>query len=185
MEKIDYEEVPSEAERASAASKKPADVVQAALGGADAADSMLATSEKGSTTLASGDVSINAVTASYIPSSATLSVFGDNQDNTITISRNAAGTLLVNGGAVAVTGGTPTVANTSLIQVFGQGGNDTITLNEANGALPSANLFGGTGNDTLTGGSVVDSLFGQAGNDTLLGQGRHRPPVRRRRTTTR
>ena len=39
--------------------------------------------------------------------------------------------LLVNGGAVAVTGGTPTVANTSLIQVFGQGGNDAITLDEA------------------------------------------------------
>ena len=64
-----------------------------------------------------------------------------------------------------------TVANTSLIQVFGQGGNDTITLNEANGALPAANLFGGAGNDTLTGGSGGDMLFGQAGNDTLLGKG--------------
>ena len=37
--------------------------------------------------------------------------------------------------------GTPTVANTALIQVFGQGGNDTISLNEAGGALPRANLF--------------------------------------------
>ena len=35
--------------------------------------------------------------------------------------------ILVNGGAVAVMGGTPTVANTSLIQVFGTGGNDTIS----------------------------------------------------------
>ena len=59
----------------------------------------------------------------------------------------------------------------ALIQVFGQGGNDTITLNEANGALPRANLFGGAGNDTLTGGSGGDLLFGQAGNDTLLGKG--------------
>jgi Ca2+-binding RTX toxin-like protein len=100
-----------------------------------------------------------------------LSVFGDNLDNTITVSRNAAGQILVNGGAVAVVGGTATVANTALIQVFGQGGNDVITLSETNGALPRANLFGGAGNDVLTGGSGADMLFGQAGNDTLLGKG--------------
>lgn len=112
-----------------------------------------------------------AVTASFLASSGTLSVFGDNLNNNIEVSRNAAGQLLVNGGAVAVQGGTPTVANTALIQVFGQGGNDTITLNEANGALPKSNLFGGTGNDTLTGGSGADQIFGQAGNDVLLGKG--------------
>jgi Ca2+-binding RTX toxin-like protein len=112
-----------------------------------------------------------AVTASFSPRAGLLTVFGDALNNTITVSRNAAGTILVNGGAVAVLGGTPTVANTSLIQVFGQGGNDTISLNEANGALPAANLFGGAGNDTLIGGSGADMLFGQAGNDTLLGKG--------------
>ena len=110
-----------------------------------------------------------AVTASF--NNGTLTVFGDTLNNTITISRNAAGALLVNGGAVSVSGGTPTVANTALIQVFGQGGNDTITLNEAGGALPRANLFGGIGNDTVTGGSGNDQLFGQSGNDTLLGKG--------------
>ena len=101
-----------------------------------------------------------------------------------TRSRSAAtrpGKILVNGGAVNVVGGTPTVANTSLIRVFGLGGNDTITLNEANGALPQANLFGGAGNDTLTGGAGGDQLFGQAGNDTLLGSGGVRPAVRRQR----
>ena len=46
-----------------------------------------------------------------------------------------------------------------------------ISLNEANGALPRANLFGGAGNDVLTGGSGGDQLFGQGGNDTLLGKG--------------
>jgi Ca2+-binding RTX toxin-like protein len=112
-----------------------------------------------------------AVTASFVPGAHTLTVFGDNLDNTITISRNAAGTILVNGGAVATPGGTPTVANTSLIQVFGQGGNDAIALDEANGTLPAAQLFGGAGNDTLTGGSGDDLLFGQAGNDVLLGKG--------------
>ena len=39
---------------------------------------------------------------------------------------------LVNGGAVPITGGNPTVANTSLIQVFGQAGNDTMLFNGAN-----------------------------------------------------
>jgi Ca2+-binding RTX toxin-like protein len=112
-----------------------------------------------------------AVTASFTPSSQTLTVFGDSLANNITLSRNAAGAILVNGGAVAVKGGTPTVANVALIQVFGQGGNDTITLSETVGALPRANLFGGAGNDTLTGGSGGDMLFGQAGNDTLLGKG--------------
>src|SRR6478735_5119704 len=110
-----------------------------------------------------------ATTAGF--SAGVLSVTGDNADNNITISRNAAGTILVNGGAIAVTGGTPTVANTSLIRVFGLGGNDVLTLSEVNGALPRVNLFGGQGNDTLTGGSGADQLFGESGNDTLLGKG--------------
>src|SRR6266704_3301397 len=73
--------------------------------------------------------------------------------------------------ATFVTGGTATVANTTVIQVFGQAGNDTISVDETNGAMPAANLFGGDGNDTLTGGSGNDLLFGQAGNDILLGKG--------------
>jgi Ca2+-binding RTX toxin-like protein len=112
-----------------------------------------------------------AITASFNPSASLLSVFGDNLDNNVDISRNAAGTILVNGGAIPVLGGIPSVANTALIQVFGQGGNDTITMNETNGALPRANLFGGAGNDTITGGSGGDMLFGQSGNDVLIGKG--------------
>src|SRR3954471_13716067 len=112
-----------------------------------------------------------ATTATFSPSTGTLSVLGDSNNNSITISRDAAGKLLVNGGAIAVAGGTPTVANTTLVQVFGLDGADTLTLNEANGALPAALLFGGSGNDVLTGGSGADQLFGQAGNDSLLGKG--------------
>jgi Ca2+-binding RTX toxin-like protein len=110
-----------------------------------------------------------AVTASFF--SSLLSVLGDTLNNSITLSRNAAGQLLINGGAVAIVGGQPTVGDTALIQVFGQAGDDTITLDEANGALPAAQLFGGAGNDVLTGGSGNDQLFGQDGNDTLLGKG--------------
>jgi Ca2+-binding RTX toxin-like protein len=96
---------------------------------------------------------------------------GDDNDNPITVSRNAAGQLLGNGGAIPIVGGTATVANTLLIQVYGNKGNDTITLDESNGALPAAKLFGGVGNDTLTGGSGGDQLFGQDDNDVLLGKG--------------
>jgi Ca2+-binding RTX toxin-like protein len=110
-----------------------------------------------------------ATTASF--SGGVLTVTGDSLANNITVSRDAAGRILVNGGAIAVVGGTPTVANTSLIRALGQGGNDVITLSEVNGALPASNLFGGAGNDVLTGGSGNDELFGQAGNDTLLGKG--------------
>src|SRR5262245_35456970 len=114
---------------------------------------------------------VPAVTASFLPGAGILNVFGDAAANTITVSRNGAGTLLVNGGAVAIRGGTPTVANTALLKILGQGGDDAIFLDEANGALPAARLFGGFGNDTITGGSGGDQLFGQNGNDVLLGKG--------------
>jgi Ca2+-binding RTX toxin-like protein len=117
----------------------------------------------------SSAVASAATTATF--SAGTLSVSGDSNNNSITISRDAAGKILVNGGAITVVGGTPTVANTVLVQAFGLDGADTLTLNEANGALPPAHLFGGAGNDVLTGGSGADQLFGQAGNDTLLGKG--------------
>jgi Ca2+-binding RTX toxin-like protein len=114
---------------------------------------------------------VPAVVAVFSPGAAALTVFGDDADDTIVVARDAAGKLLVNDGAVPILGGTPTVANTMSMSLFGQGGNDTITLDEANGALPRALLFGGDGDDTLTGGSGDDQLFGQAGNDTLLGKG--------------
>ena len=98
-----------------------------------------------------------------------LTVIGDAANNTIEVSRNAAGGLLVNGGAVTIKMGTPTVANTSLISISGGAANDTISLNEVNGALPKANLFGGAGNDTLSGNAGRDHLYGHDGDDVLFG----------------
>jgi Ca2+-binding RTX toxin-like protein len=112
-----------------------------------------------------------AIRSRFIPGVGVLDTFGDALSNNVTISRNAAGQILVNGGAVPVLGGTPTVANTALIELFGLGGDDILTLNETNGALPRANIFGGAGNDVITGGSGGDQLFGESGNDTLLGRG--------------
>jgi len=100
-----------------------------------------------------------------------LAVFGDDSANDISVGRNAAGTIVVNGGAVHVFGGTPTVANTRFIRLFGFGGNDQLALDETGGALPKATLFGGAGDDVLTGGSGPDLVFGEAGNDFLIGKG--------------
>src|SRR4051794_41909538 len=67
--------------------------------------------------LAATGASAQAATTASL-SSGVLSVSGDNLANTITVSRDAAGTVLVNGGAGTVLGGTPTVAHTSPGQVF-------------------------------------------------------------------
>jgi hypothetical protein len=99
----------------------------------------------------------------------TLRVTGDDQDNTIVVSRDAAGNILVNGGAVPIQGGPATVANTSLILLNGGAGNDRLTLDETNGAVPVARLDGGAGDDVLTGGSAGDVFDGAAGNDTMIG----------------
>ena len=109
------------------------------------------------------------VTAKYSNRS-TLTVQGDALSNAIDLSRNAAGSLFVNGGAVPVVGGSATTTQTRLIQITGGDGDDALTLNESNGALPKATLSGGNGNDTMTGGSGDDLLLGDAGNDTLFGK---------------
>src|SRR5262249_8296014 len=62
-----------------------------------------------------------AINATFSPSTGLLSELGDDVDNTIVTSRDAAGQIFVNGGAVPIQGGTATVANTAQIQVFGQG----------------------------------------------------------------
>jgi Ca2+-binding RTX toxin-like protein len=100
-----------------------------------------------------------ATTATFSAGSGLLTEFGDTANNSIVTSQNGSGRILVNNGAVPIAGGTPTVANTSFIEAFGQDGNDTIALDETNGALPAALFFGGDGNDTLTGGSGADQLL--------------------------
>jgi Ca2+-binding RTX toxin-like protein len=107
----------------------------------------------------------------FSPGTGVLTVSGNSAGNSIVISRDAAGTILLNGGSGHISGGTPTVANTTLIQALGLAGDDVITIDEANGAMPAASLFGGAGNDLLNAGSSADQLFGQSGNDVLNGKG--------------
>src|SRR5260370_39222143 len=72
------------------------------------------------------------IKATFSPDAGLLSVFGDDGDNVIVTSRDAAGQILVNGGAVPVSGGTATVANTATIPAVGNGGNHTAPPREAN-----------------------------------------------------
>jgi Ca2+-binding RTX toxin-like protein len=53
------------------------------------------------------------------------------------------------------------------VLVFAQGGNDSIEISDS--ISLTAELYGGDGNDTMTGGSGHDILHGGAGNDTLQG----------------
>jgi Ca2+-binding RTX toxin-like protein len=108
-----------------------------------------------------------AITAKF--SNGTLRVQGDRFGNAITVGRDIPGDLFVNAGAVPIVGGPATIGNTSLIRVVGRRGNDTITLDDANGILPPTDLFGGGGNDTLTGGFGNDRLYGEGGRDILIG----------------
>jgi Ca2+-binding RTX toxin-like protein len=104
----------------------------------------------------------------FDPGTGLLTVTGNDNKNTIVIGRDATGHVLLNGHLIP---GLPTVANTTLIKVLGEGGSDTIALDETNGPLPPAELHGGAGNDALTGGSSGDQLFGDDGRDTLDGKG--------------
>lgn len=109
-------------------------------------------------------------TATFDPANGVLNVIADSADNIIVVTRDSSGRLLINNGEVEVTGGMPTVGNTSVIKIYGRDGADQIMLNEANGPLPHAELYGEGGNDILSGGSGDDLLDGGPGDDTLFGQ---------------
>jgi Ca2+-binding RTX toxin-like protein len=112
-----------------------------------------------------------AITAFFSDQFNTLAVLGDGGNNNITVGRNTAGDLLINDGAVRILGGRASVNSASRVVVLGFGGDDTIKIDNTNGTMPTASLFGGDGNDTLLGGSGIDYLFGDAGNDFIDGNG--------------
>ena len=98
-----------------------------------------------------------------------LTVFGDGHNNVITVSRDAAGNLFVRGAVLTIHAPHPTVNNIFKIRVFAGAGDDTVSFDETNGALPQADVFGGSGDDHLNGSSAADRLFGESGDDVLIG----------------
>src|SRR5262245_65150959 len=111
------------------------------------------------------------ITATYFPSQDFLSVDADASDDMITLSRDAGGNILINGGAVQIQGGTPTVANTNFIQILARQGADTVVIDDTNGPLPDHSVVGDVGNDVLTGSSGKDQLAGNNDADILDGRG--------------
>ena len=107
------------------------------------------------------------ITGNFSSANRLLTFFGDSADDNLTITRDLLGDLLGNHGSVPITGGTPTIFNTNLIQALGGAGNDTITVDS--GLSLAATLSGGQGDDTNTGGSGNDTLNGDNGNDQLFG----------------
>ena len=114
-------------------------------------------------------VEIHSISA--VLSEGILTITGDDHDNTIVASRDAAGAILVNAGAVKVAGGIPTIANTSLIRIVGLQGNDALRVDEGGGPMPPANLLGGEGHDALVSSANTDELDGGPGNDVLSSRG--------------
>ena len=107
--------------------------------------------------------------ATFDPATGVLTITGDNGNNMISASRDANGNIVVNGGALAITGGVPTAANTTLIRVFAFDGNDEVILEQSSG-FPRGELYGGPGNDSLFGGGGADTILGGPGDDALLGR---------------
>ncbi len=84
---------------------------------------------------------LGVLSAVFNPGTGVLTITGDALDNTFVVSRDGAGNLRINGGAVMITGGVPTVGNTTMIRILGGAGADQISLDETNGALPAAELL--------------------------------------------
>jgi len=53
--------------------------------------------------------------------------------------------------------------------IYGFGGADDLTAGGAGSAQRGSWIFGGTGNDRITGDGAADNLYGEEGNDTLFG----------------
>ena len=120
--------------------------------------------------LSSAPAARAAVVPTFNPQAGSLTVMGDANANTIVIGRDQLGVISVNGQvplAGGVPGAFPTVFNLRSLTVFGLAGDDVLRMDETNGPLPGAQMFGGTGNDVISGGSGVDALHGQDGNDRL------------------
>jgi Ca2+-binding RTX toxin-like protein len=111
--------------------------------------------------------------ASFSPSTGVLTIAGTAAADSFLVRAQPNGSIVVNGGAVPIRGGTPTVATTTRIVLLGYAGDDQLVLDPAGGALPAARFQGGPGVDVLVGGAGDDEFLWVAGDgaDTIEGQG--------------
>jgi surface-anchored protein len=101
-------------------------------------------------------------TGAYRGTGGVVYVHGGLEDDTISVSPVAGGfTLAVNGTTYAYTG-----AQVNAFAIRSHAGDDVVSGAGVNRTFV---IFGGDGDDTLTGGSSTDLIFGGAGNDSLVG----------------
>lgn len=102
-----------------------------------------------------------------------LTITGTEKDDKIEV-REDKGRISVNNTKIQIGKKDKSEVDTQLvsaIRIWGQGGNDTITLakKEKETVPLGATIYGGLGNDTITGGQGVDIIFGEDGNDVITG----------------
>jgi Ca2+-binding RTX toxin-like protein len=108
----------------------------------------------------------------FVPETGVLTVVGTEGADSFVVGTTANGNIVVNGGAVAIAGGTPTLANTVLVVLQGLGGDDQLVISSVGGPLPDARISGGPGADVLIGGPGNDEIDGGPGDDdAFLGGG--------------
>ena len=110
-----------------------------------------------------------AISSHFNPGNGERTTTGDNLENTIMANRDAAGSILINTGALPIQGGAATVTNAGLIQAFVQDGKDTIPLDETSSHCRPPRCSAGPGNNAVIGGLAAEQLFGEAANDVLNG----------------
>ncbi len=102
--------------------------------------------------------------------------------NTITVGLSADQTQVVATDAYTVGRGSAAVPQSlsrsfaagtlTLVHIVGSNKADTITIDQTYGSFPiPTQIYGGGGNDTVTGGDEPDAVWGQAGNDVINGGG--------------
>lgn len=110
--------------------------------------------------------------AVFAPATGVLTVSGTDGPDSFVVSLAANGSLVVNGGAIPISGGVPTLANTVRIELRGNGGDDQLVIDQLGEVLPDGVLLGGAGADVLVGGAGDDTVYGGDGADqALLGPG--------------
>ena len=114
---------------------------------------------------ASGSVTI--VTDPTDSTKTALDIVGTNNKDTITVTKSGSS----QGKAVVKINGVNkgTFSFTGSILVYGEAGNDNISIDSA--ITRNAYIWAGDGDDTVNGGGGNDFIFGQAGNDSLNGNG--------------
>src|SRR3954465_9393913 len=81
-------------------------------------------------------------TALFIKGQHLLTISGDASDNEIRVGRDSAGLITINEGELGTRGAKATVANVNRIVIFGGSGNDRLAIDDSNGPMPAAGIFG-------------------------------------------